>query len=62
VGSTIEIAIDDRTVQNVVVGRDGRFSASINAPAEFGAYRITIVDATSKKVLDGASVMVRPEN
>jgi hypothetical protein len=62
VGSTIEIAIDDRTVQNVVVGRDGRFSASVNAPLGFGLYRVTIVDATSKKVLDGASVTVRPEN
>jgi photosystem II stability/assembly factor-like uncharacterized protein len=62
VGSTIEIAIDGSTVQKVGVGRDGRFTASVNAPLGFGLYRITIVDATSKKVLDSASVTVRPQD
>jgi len=61
-GSTIEIAIDGRAVEEVVVAQDGRFSASVKTPSQFGPHRITIVDKASGKVIDGATVMVRPSH
>jgi hypothetical protein len=61
VGSTIEIAIDGRTVEKVVVGQEGRFFTTVQAPSQFGLHRITIIDGASRKVLDEATVTVRPD-
>jgi hypothetical protein len=61
-GSTVEIAIDGKTVQEVVVGQRGRFSVTVEAPRQFGIHKITIIDQSSAKVIDGAMVLVRPED
>jgi hypothetical protein len=55
----MEIRLDNRTPEKVVVGRDGSFSAAVKAPSEFGAYRLTITDDASGKVIDAATVAVR---
>jgi hypothetical protein len=57
---TVEIAIDDKTVKKVAVGQDGGFSASVEAPQEFGFHTITIIDQAGNLV-DGAMLAVRPE-
>ena len=59
IGMAIVIAIDDRPVEKTVVGHEGRFSARVPAPREFGLHSLTARDGASGKVIDGTMVLVR---
>jgi photosystem II stability/assembly factor-like uncharacterized protein len=61
-GSTVEIAIDGKIVEKVAVGQDGRFSATVEAPRQFGIHNITVIDQANAKVVDGSMLLVRPED
>ena len=61
-GSTIEIAIDGRTVDKVVVAKGGRFSTTVETPREFGLHHISMINSRSRAVLAGASVTVMFED
>jgi hypothetical protein len=56
----IEIAIDGETLGTVAVGDEGQFSASVEAPRQFGIHKITIINQANGKVIDGAMLLVRP--
>ena len=61
-GSTVEIAIDGKVIEKAAVAADGRFSATVEAPRQFGMHNITIIDQESAKPVDGAMLLVRPED
>jgi Putative peptidoglycan binding domain len=61
-GSKIEIAVDRKTVQRLVADRQGKFSAAVQAPSQFGFHSLTLIDSASKKVLDGAMISVSPND
>jgi hypothetical protein len=60
--SAIAIAVDGRPVGRRTVEESGTFSASIQAPSEFGLHSMTIIDGATGKVITGAMVMVRPKD
>lgn len=61
-GLPLEIAVDDSTVQRVVVGERGDFRANVRAPSEFGLHSVTVRDAATRRVIDGAMFIVKPQD
>jgi hypothetical protein len=61
-GSLIEIAIDGYSIEKVLVRDEGKFSATVQAPNQFGLHSLTIIDPASGRVIDGTMVTVRPED
>jgi hypothetical protein len=62
VGRTFEIALDGLTTERVTVNQAGKFAASVGAPMQFGLHSVTVVDTASKKVIDGAFVVITPSD
>jgi BNR-Asp box repeat protein len=61
-GKPVEIAIDGNTVKRVAADRTGKFSTAVQAPFRFGVHSLTLIDSASRKVLNGASISLRPQD
>jgi hypothetical protein len=58
----VEITIDDRVVEKVIVNRDGVFQVATPVPQEFGLHTLTVRDGKTGKVIDGAMFIVSHED
>lgn len=54
----IEVLMDGKVVETAAIESDGTLSISIAAPMEFGLHTLTLRDAKTRKVIDGASFLV----
>lgn len=61
-GLAIELAVDDRTVEQVRANQEGAVAAMVSAPREWGLHSITVRDAESRRVLDGAMFIVKHQD
>jgi len=61
-GASVEIAVDQMTVERVKVGDSGELAVSVRAPRELGLHNVTARDAATGKVIDGANFIVKAED
>jgi photosystem II stability/assembly factor-like uncharacterized protein len=57
-GAALEILMDRDVAAKAAVSEDGSFTATIAAPQELGVHTLTVRDAASQRVLDGAQFKV----
>lgn len=61
-GATVEIAIDQMTVERVKVSDRGEIAVSVRAPREFGLHTVMARNAATGEVIDGANFIVKAED
>jgi photosystem II stability/assembly factor-like uncharacterized protein len=61
-GTSVEIVVDSVRVERVTVGERGEFRVVVRAPREFGLHNLTVRDAVTGKVIDGANFIVKAED
>ena len=57
-GAALEVLIDGEVVDKATVREDGGFSVTLVAPPALGVHTLTVRDATTKRVIDGAQFKV----
>lgn len=57
-GAALEILVDRDVAAKVTVSDDGSFTATISAPQATGVHTLTVRDAASQRVIDGAQFKV----
>ncbi|GAC1395238.1 MAG: hypothetical protein NVSMB68_12310 [Thermoanaerobaculia bacterium] len=60
--TSLEIAVDGGPVEKVQVSENGTFTVRIIAPRDFGVHAVTVRDAQTQKVIDGAMFLVVHED
>lgn len=58
-GGSLDVLIDEKPVGNASVAKSGAFEVKLTAPKQFGMHTLTVRDAASGKIIDGANFIVR---